>query len=178
MSQADPLKARDAHESNEIPPAVDLLTCFETGVTRDGILPKVAFQLRCHHDEQWQAEDLSRKAADDDRVLADIKRRIDRMNVIRSGLVDELDAWLSQYLSQNPAAPLHTETLGSVVDRLCIAWVRADRLGRVGPGSRGRRAAEQLRELAHAYDLLVAEVIAGRRRVPEWQALKSYGEDR
>ncbi|MFD1537578.1 DUF4254 domain-containing protein [Nonomuraea guangzhouensis] len=160
-----------------IPQSAELLVCFDRGDAGDGVMTGIACRLRWHHDEQWQAEDQSRDAADDDEVLAKIKRHIDTMNLTRSRLVDELDAWLTECLSQNLSAPLHTETLGSVVDRLSIAWVRADRLGRrEDGGSRSQHAARQLEELAHAYDVLVSEIRAGSRRVPDWRALKSYGE--
>ncbi|ADD41034.1 conserved hypothetical protein [Stackebrandtia nassauensis DSM 44728] len=141
-----------------------------------GRVVSVARRLRAHHDEQWQAEDLSRDAADDDAVVAKVKRRIDGMNVERSRMFDELDAWLSGELVQNPDAAPHTETIGSVVDRICIAWVRADRLSRK-PNAEAMAVAarRQLTELAAAYDQLVSEVLTGRRRVPDWRALKSYG---
>jgi hypothetical protein len=160
-----------------IPQSAELLACFDRGNAGDGMMTGIACRLRWHHDEQWQAEDLSRDAVDDDEALAKIKRHIDAMNLKRSGLVDELDVWLAESLPQNVSAPLHTETLGSVVDRLSIAWVRADWLGRrEGGGSRSRHAARQLEELAHAYDVLVSEIRGGSRRVPDWRALKSYGK--
>ncbi len=62
-----------------------------------------------------------------------------------------------------------------MVDRLAIAWVRADNLiNSDGDRDRARLALRQLAELADAYDDLVRDVTAGHRRLPRWRALKSY----
>ncbi len=135
----------------------------------------IACELCRAHRQQWEAEDDSRATTADGALLAEVKRRIDRMNITRSGLIEELDTWTSRHLEQVDGAPLHTETLGSVIDRLCIAWVRAQKLNGRGSSARGALATRQLRELAFAYDTLVAELIAGCRRVPDWRLLKSYG---
>lgn len=135
----------------------------------------IACELCRAHRLQWEAEDDSRATHADGALLAEVKRRIDRMNSTRSGLIEELDTWASGHLAQADGAPLHTETLGSVIDRLCIAWVRTQKLNCRESSGRGVLAARQLRELAFAYDTLVAEVIAGCRRLPDWRLLKSYG---
>ena len=150
-----------------IPLSPQLFACFSSvvdGETGDRVLD-LADRLRRQHVEQWQAEDLSRTAAGDDHVLADVKRHIDQLNVARARFIDELDTELALRLPQEPAAPLHTETLGSVIDRICIAWVRTDKIARTGRGERrAQLAGHQMQELAHAYDVLVTEVTDGRRR--------------
>ncbi|KOG91759.1 DUF4254 domain-containing protein [Streptomyces varsoviensis] len=154
----------------------------------------IARELCGQHRRQWEAEDLSRAPAADAQTLAAVKRTIDALNSRRGSLIDALDEWAGRSLRQNPRAPLHTETLGSVVDRLCIAWVRAEMLrpktppapppgpaaqgappADGGPAARGESAARQLAELAFAYDTLTEEIAAGLRRVPDWRLLKSYG---
>ncbi|MDI5961389.1 DUF4254 domain-containing protein [Streptomyces sp. SL13] len=139
-------------------------------------------RLCAHHGRQWDAEDEARELAAEPEKLAAVKREIDAMNMRRSGLIDLLDTWVHDHITQEHAAPLHTETLGSIVDRLCIAWIRSQKLSAKARGDddpvlagKGALAARQLTELGHAYDVLVAEVTSGRRRVPDWRALKSYG---
>jgi hypothetical protein len=64
-----------------------------------------------------------------------------------------------------------------VVDRLAIAWVRADNLIThtfASARDRARLAVRQCTELAEAYDDLVRDVAAGRRRLPVWKPLKTY----
>ena len=147
--------------------------------TSNVILAGVA-RLVAHHGEQWTAELVSRDPAADDGDVARSKRRIDALNMVRSELVDAIDRWVADHVAMSPDTPLHTETLGSVVDRLAIAWVRAQRLAADGSPStesgRARRALEQWVQLVQAYEDLVVEVVAGQRRLPSWRTLKSYRE--
>lgn len=149
-----------------------------TGGTCDSPPLAIAAELCRAHTLQWEAEDESRAEHADERHLAAVKRRIDGMNAARSELIEQLDTWVSRHLEQAEAAPLHTETLGSVIDRLSIAWVRAHKLRARGSDPRSELAARQLRELGLAYDTLLAELAGRRRRVPDWRLLKSYGQTR
>ena len=164
----------------QIPSAADLVTAFARSDVNEEAAASRLLAIACElcraHASQWEAEDESRDAAADSTRLAAVKRRIDAMNVARSDLIDEVDAWAARHLRQTEGAPLHTETLGSVIDRLCIAWVRVQKLHQRGSDLRRALAARQLRELGVAYDTLVAEVVAQRRRIPDWRLLKSYGE--
>lgn len=129
----------------------------------------VGARLAEQHRRQWAAEDLSRSPGASDAAVAGTKRRIDQLNLLRAHCVDEIDAWCDTHLPESTVdAPLHTETVGSVVDRLAIAAVRASQL-------RTARAGAQLEELAHAYSTLISDITAGRRRVPSWRTLKAYG---
>ncbi|RJQ66256.1 DUF4254 domain-containing protein [Pseudonocardiaceae bacterium YIM PH 21723] len=132
----------------------------------------MAQRLGAQHGRQWDAEDRCRQDGVTDACVAMAKRVIDELNGLRSRCIDEIDDWCDRRL---PAAgadiPVHTETVGSVVDRLAIASVRAERLG-TGP------AAAQLQVLVDAYDLLAAELVAGARRVPSLRTLKTYGAGR
>jgi hypothetical protein len=139
-------------------------------------------QLCDHHRRQWEAEDRARQASADAEALAAIKRTIDTMNMRRSGLIDDIDTWVADRLPQNRSAPLHTETLGGIIDRLCIAWVRAQKLRLKNGGSHNEEASQkaslatrQLAELSQAYDTLLHEIAGGLRQVPDWRLLKSYG---
>jgi hypothetical protein len=161
-----------------IPRSAELLAVFETSQSSSDPVSGIAQRLLRHHTAQWQAEDRSRACADDDSVLAATKREIDQMNMARTRLVDSIDAWVAEHLRQDTTAALHTETLGSVIDRICIASVRSTQLQQIpNAKSRARLADQQLRELATAYDQLVKELLEGARRVPTWKALKSYGEN-
>jgi len=153
---------------------VDAFALTHGGGSAAGQPVAIARKLCRAHGHQWDAEDESRLAAGDSERLAAVKRQIDAMNVRRSRLIEELDGYVARSVRQIEDAPLHTETLGSVIDRLSIAWVRTQKLGSTDP--RGELASRQLGELAFAYDTLLMEVATGRRRVPDWRLLKSYGE--
>jgi hypothetical protein len=135
----------------------------------------VARRLVAIHQQQWRAEDACRAAEAPDAHIAAAKRSIDNLNARRVALVEELDSWAAQLICSSTGAPLHTETVGSVVDRLAIAWVRSRNHAGATP-ARTRAAVRQMIELAEAYDDLVRDVSAGRRRLPVWLPLKRYGD--
>lgn len=178
-------------ESQDVPTMVlptssALLDAFNNGfqsATDAGLILDTAAALALHHQCQWAAEDVSRDT-DDVSVVAQAKRQIDELNRNRIKLVSRIDTWIDQHLAV-PAwdsVALHTETVGSVIDRLAISWVRAHRLGCVERDAKAEAASgpalRQLGELACAYDDLVRDVLAGTRRLPVWRALKRYGTAR
>lgn len=156
-------------------PVVDVLlpksaVLIESSVAIRTVLPghvvvRTAQELAAHHHRQWAAEDDSRAAADADGV-ARAKRLIDELNARRVGLIEQIDRWVAAETTVRPEASLHTETLGSVIDRLAIAWGRANNLNPTARVDRqlARDALRQLAELADAYDDLVRDLASGRRR--------------
>lgn len=138
---------------------------------------RVAEALASHHQRQWATEDDSRTAKDSNGV-AGAKRLIDELNARRVGMVEQIDQWATREIRTRPVAALHTETLGSVIDRLAIAWVRANQASTAAGDRRwAGEAVRQLAELADAYDDLVRDLARGRRRLPAWSSLKRYGTD-
>ncbi|MEU4533170.1 DUF4254 domain-containing protein [Micromonospora ureilytica] len=137
-----------------------------------------ASRLASQHCEQWAAETISRDPSADDRAVAAAKRSIDCLNATRVGLISEIDSWVEQVVRAPDEGPLHTETIGSVIDRLAIAWIRWRRFSEaaemdlrdVDPSL----ALQQFTELTEAYDALVLDIHEGRRRIPQWRTLKSY----
>ncbi|WP_053733335.1 DUF4254 domain-containing protein [Nocardia sp. NRRL S-836] len=164
-----------------IPTGAELLASLGSGsVPADSTSSRFlecAHRLLRHHREQWHSEDEVRRCYGDDGVVAALKRKIDAMNAARVPLVEDVDDLVAGHVPP-PAdvTPMHTETLGSVVDRLTIAFIRAEVFRASRPGhARQLLAEQQLDELAHAYDDLVHELAAGTRRVPAWRVLKAYG---
>lgn len=172
-----------------LPQADDLIDAFakheDHALETGDILRDLGRQLARHHTKQWAAEDACRDRSADDHSVAAAKRTIDAMNATRVDLVGRIDLWTAAHVPHYREAPLHTETLGSVIDRLAVAWVRSRRLGELRRASvdpqlrqRARRALEQLAELGDAYDDLLRDLRSGRRRVPSWRPLKQYGASR
>ncbi len=135
----------------------------------------MAYGLADHHQRQWDAEDVSRAPGASAENIASSKRLIDELNARRVAVVDQIDQWVAEQIRSRVDASLHTETLGSVVDRLAIAWVRANSLINTNNArDRARLSLRQLAELADAYDDLVRDVATGCRRLPAWRPLKTY----
>ncbi|MBF6327510.1 DUF4254 domain-containing protein [Nocardia transvalensis] len=100
----------------------------------------------------------------DPTTIVEIERR-------RTELVMAIDDWIARTVPQHRlGATLHTETIGSVIDRLAEASVRAHHaLMTLDPNDEVLHCAwHHLAELADGYDDLVNDVLAGRRRLPAW----------
>lgn len=167
------------HVREILPRSASIIEAFRDTISRDhaGLhVLETANELAAHHQRQWHAEDTSRAPGASAEDIAASKRLIDELNTKRVALVERVDEWVAGQIHRVvPHASLHTETLGSVVDRLAIAWVRANSLINTNDArDRARLALRQLAELADAYDDLVRDVATGHRRLPTWRALKTY----
>ena len=142
--------------------------------------------------ELWHAEDSVRAPGVSDRELARIKRLIDATNQRRNDLAEQCDALLLQQLAlQNlpaPAAELHSESPGLMIDRLSILSLKLfhtrQEIERAAapPGhtllNRERLLilGEQRDDLAGALDRLWRQVLDGERRFKLYRQLKMYND--
>jgi hypothetical protein len=158
-----------------LPRSASIIEAFHSDTEPPEELLRLAVRLAHQHQDQWVAETVSRDPMATAEQIAASKRTIDALNAGRAILIELLDEHIAERISGGAdQAPLHTETVGSVIDRLGIAWVRASSLLDSGAKVRASQALNQLRELATAYDDLVREITAGTRRVPAWRLLKQY----
>jgi hypothetical protein len=145
-------------------------------------------ELRNVNERLWDAEDFARNAVDD-KALAGAKRVIDHLNLERNGLIEEIDTILSDGIARcnrvmtATKAPLHTETIGSVIDRLVILALRINRtraasLGDAALSGRIAHLENQHTELATALAALIEDVATGVRRLPDGRRFKLYGGGR
>lgn len=131
----------------------------------------------------WNAEDRVRGTSLTSERVADCKREIDQLNAERNQLAERADETLGTLAGPaRPDAPLHTETLASVVDRLSVLTLRiwhSERASERDELTRRRIPAlhRQQQELCAALDALVREVAAGKRRLPVPARYKLYGQD-
>lgn len=131
----------------------------------------------------WTAEDNVRAATDTDTVA--YKRVIDQLNRKRNDLIDRIDegfTHLSALHPSRPSTPVHTETLGSALDRLSVVTLREQRAVLLTQTTEHAAAADRLPaiqaqrlELARSISDLAAEVQAGARRLPDGRKFKLYG---
>ena len=69
----------------------------------------------------WHQEDKVRGPGASDAAIARLKRSIDALNQTRNDLVEAIDrAFLAAAGVQDPAAPLHSESPGLILDRLSV----------------------------------------------------------
>jgi hypothetical protein len=142
--------------------------------------------------ELWHIEDEARAPGATDAELAAVKRRVDPTNQRRNDLTEGLDrallAWLEGRGLPNPAAALHSETPGLMIDRLSILALKiyhtceeAERTdASAGHTERNlQRLAileEQRGDLAGCLDALWGEVLGGTRRFKLYRQLKMYND--
>lgn len=77
----------------------------------------------------WHQEDIARSPVADDAMIADVKRKIDKLNQNRNDWIEKVDDFLTRMLDErgvvsSESAPINTETPGSVIDRLSIMELR------------------------------------------------------
>jgi hypothetical protein len=140
----------------------------------------------------WHVEDEARIPAATDSELANVKRRVDRVNQQRNDLAEELDrtlvAWLEVRGLPNPESPLHSESPGLIIDRLSILALKiyhtreeAERADAPeGHAERNRERLsileEQRADLAACLDALWRDTLDGTRRFKLYRQLKMYND--
>ncbi len=143
----------------------------------------------------WHEEDQARDPAADDAVIAKVKRHIDGLNQQRNDAMERVDEFVLNALAQggvqgDDSLPLHSETVGSIVDRLSILslkifhmheqTVREDVDEAHRDSCRDKLAVlrEQRADLAEALRLLEADLRAGRKRFKVYRQMKMYNDPR
>ncbi|MBL1075817.1 DUF4254 domain-containing protein [Nocardia sp. 2] len=93
----------------------------------------------------------------------------------RAQLVHDIDTWVAMELPKAPRdAHLHTETVGTVVDRLAQFSALAYLTLVAAQDDAVHDAAQRLTELAIAYEHLAGDLAAGRRRLPNLTGTQQY----
>ncbi len=137
----------------------------------------------------WHEEDKAREPGASDARIAAVKRAIDVLNQTRNDLVEAMDrALLDAAGEQNPAAPLHSESPGIIIDRLSILALKVyhttEETSRTSATEAHRQKnfarlallEAQRSDLAGCLDALWSEVHAGRRRFKLYLQMKMYND--
>jgi Protein of unknown function (DUF4254) len=131
----------------------------------------------------WHCEDHARQLDAPDAHVARYKRAIDRLNIRRNRIIEEIDRSLLDVLpAASDDAALASETPGMIVDRVSIVSLRqfhtARRRVAESPGDSAagdtqlRVLAAQARDLSAALDALLDDLAHGRRRLRVYQQFK------
>ena len=125
----------------------------------------------------------------DDAVLAAVKRSIDASNARRVRTIEVFDVEVMGLLARADlpvaAAPLHSESPGSIVDRIGVLalklyHIRAELSTAGGTADeaalhgRLESIGEQMQDLSGCLDRLFREIAAGERRIKLYRQVKVY----
>jgi hypothetical protein len=142
-------------------------------------------QHRANYD-LWHREDEARDPQASDHTIVQVKHDIDRLNQLRNDLAEQIDVTLLQLATDNPAAPLNSESPGLIIDRLSILALKIfhteEQLHRSTPEHQHRNQSrlavlnEQRTDLAACLDALWSDALAGRRRFKLYRQLKMYND--
>lgn len=137
----------------------------------------------------WHAEDVARRDDLGLESVRDAKRAIDRCNQARNDAIEQLDVWLREQLPPaNPAAPLHSETPGMVIDRLSILSLKVyhmkiEATRKSAPEEQRRKCRDKCGLLQEQYDdlkdslkELLAELQSRARRFKLYRQFKMYND--
>jgi hypothetical protein len=137
----------------------------------------------------WHEEDKAREPDVPYAHIAEVKHAIDAFNQTRNDLVEAMDrALLAAAGTQNPAAPLHSESPGLIVDRLSILALKiyhtAEEVHRASASDAHHQKnidrlallEEQRNDLAACLDQLWTEVLQGKRRFKLYRQMKMYND--
>ncbi len=123
----------------------------------------------------WHHEDAVRRPDADDREVARRKRTIDDLNARRNETIEDIDVTLLDRFPPNPTARLHTETPGTIVDRLSVLALRILHTDdRFGP--RHRVLEEQYDDLLGGLDQLLTGIRGGEARFKLYRQFKAEGQ--
>lgn len=148
--------------------------------------------LKCWIDTmQWHMEDLVR----DPKINAEKglywKRRIDTSNQERTDTVEYIDAFYLnefKYTQAKPGARVNTESLAWALDRLSILALKIYHMEletqRKDASEKHRKDCqqklnilqEQRRDLSTSIDELIADILAGEKRIKVYKQMKMYND--
>jgi Protein of unknown function (DUF4254) len=170
------------------PPVAEIVVEFERALCGErpvlaGQVVSLLLDLHESNRRQWDLEDVTRVPDAGDSVVANAKRAIDKLNLARHHLIQEIDAAVEAGLRQSTTGTLATETPGMVLDRLSVLVIRIARTAEMARSDCGEAEAyssrlpslqRQLSALSTALEALLDDVRAGTRRFLAYEHLKLY----
>ncbi|MCZ7647199.1 MAG: DUF4254 domain-containing protein [Planctomycetota bacterium] len=156
-------------------------------------LARVVQEQHIRNFDLWHEEDKARAPNADDRTIAEVKRRIDKLNQSRNDLIEQLDDYFFRMIVQrsSPDAsgkPWNSETPGSCIDRLSILSLKvfhmneqaeradADEAHRERCRVRAGVLTQQREDLATAMQQLLDDLMAGRKQMKLYRQFKMYND--
>lgn len=156
-----------------------------------GTIENVLYHKNWIDTVQWHLEDIVREPSINGVYGMEIKRRIDKSNQDRTDMVEKIDDYFLSFLSKNmnADAPLNTESIGWVVDRISILCLKIYHMNEqvhrsdVDESHLAKCKAklevllEQKSDMSLAYTQLVEDINKGLRRFKVYRQMKMYNDE-
>ena len=157
-----------------------------------GINKLICEQHECNY-RLWHKEDVARSPRATAEEIADVKRKIDKLNQARNDMIEKIDDEISAILTesgvrQSEDAKINTETVGSVIDRLSIMSLRiyhyheqrqrsdADLKHHEQVTQRLELCEQQHSDLSLALQQLIDDLFSGVKQHKTYRQLKMYND--
>jgi chromosome segregation ATPase len=136
----------------------------------------------------WHEEDKARDISSTDTDIANVKRKIDRLNQTRVNKAEEIDNLLLMNIRTDSSAPLSTESAGSIIDRMTILALKRYHMEyetnrenstektRKNCAEKLERINRQIKDLVSAYDFFTEEINSGKKRYAVYRQFKMYND--
>lgn len=136
----------------------------------------------------WHTEDIARRKDVSDSVIADAKRKIDVYNQLRNDFAEKMDETMNLVLEPDlPGAfkaPINTESIGMVLDRLSILALKIYHMEEASHKKENfEKCSEKLRilkrqrnELLDATKVLFVDFLSGARQPRAYYQHKMYND--
>jgi len=181
------------HQHRPAPGHPAVISLAASADSSANISPDLLLEIALAHHranfDLWHEEDKARDPAASDAAVARVKHAIDALNQRRNDLVEAMDRLLLAAAGpQAPAAPLHSESPGLILDRLSILALKLyhtaeeSRRASAAPAHRARNLdrlallEEQRGDLAACLDALWRQVLGGQRRFKLYRQMKMYND--
>jgi hypothetical protein len=141
----------------------------------------------------WHQEDKARARSFSDKLIANIKRTIDKTNQKRNDKMEEIDKYIMSCLESKKVKPgksakINSETPGAVADRLSITYLKIFHMGEQTKRKDAGREhiekcrnklstlTEQYKDLSKCFDELIFDLFNGRKRLKMYYQFKMYND--
>lgn len=136
----------------------------------------------------WHTEDVARRSDVPDSVIADAKHKIDYYNQLRNDFAEKMDETMNLILA--PAlpgafrAPINTESLGMILDRLSILALKIYHMKEAAKKTGNRKTCleklkvlqKQRAELLESVKFLIVDFMNGARQPRAYYQHKMYND--
>ncbi|MFH1563793.1 MAG: DUF4254 domain-containing protein [Nitrospirota bacterium] len=154
---------------------------------------EIIYTLHLRNYRLWHQEDIARRADVDDSVIADVKRKIDKLNQARNDCLERIDDYLcrmlsTQNLNNDPSSPMNSETPGGIIDKMSILSLRIYHMDEETKRkdvnlehikiclSKLDILKEQLKDLKDCLTVLLDEIFSGKKKLKVYRQFKMYND--